>query len=159
MPQLLDQARALHSRFVSFANYLQSPVLLVMRLYWGWSFCQTGWGKLNNLGQTTEFFASINIPMPGLNAMMAGTVECVGGLFLLLGLLSRLTCIPLAFTMVVAYLTADHEALAAIFSDTDKFTEAAPFLFLLTSVIVLAFGPGVASLDYLLGSLARKSTK
>ncbi len=55
----------------------------------------------------------------------------------------------LAFTMLVAYAPADREALQAIFSDTDKFTSAGPFLFLLASLIVLAFGLGKLSLDAL----------
>ena len=54
---------------------------------------------------------------------------------------------PLIFTIIVAYATADREALMAITSDPDKFVSAAPFLFLLASVIVLAFGPGKFSLD------------
>lgn len=55
--------------------------------------------------------------------------------------------------MIVAYFTADHEALKSIFSETDKFTSATPFLFLLTALLVLAFGPGAFSVDRL---LARK---
>jgi len=51
----------------------------------------------------------------------------------------------------VAYATADKEALLAITSDPDKFVSAAPFLFLLAAVTVLAFGPGRISVDALLG--------
>jgi hypothetical protein len=39
--------------------------------------------------------------------------------------------------------------LQAIFRDPDKFTAATPFLFLLAVLVVLAFGPGKISLDYL----------
>ena len=28
---------------------LQSPLLLAIRLYWGWQFVQDGWGKLTHL--------------------------------------------------------------------------------------------------------------
>ncbi len=129
---------------------LQSPLLLVMRLWWGWSFFLTGKGKLMNHSGTTDFFQSLGIPMPGFNAWVAGGVECVGGLCLLVGLASRLWAIPLSITMIVAYLTADYMALNSIFSDPDKFTTAAPFLFLLTSLIILAFGPGAFSVDHLL---------
>ena len=38
-----------------------------------------------------------------------------------------------------------------VFSDADKFTEAAPFLFLLASVSVFASGPGRISVDALMG--------
>jgi putative oxidoreductase len=58
--------------------------------------------------------------------------------------------VPLIFCMFVAYGTAEKEALMAITSDPDKFTSAAPFLFLLAALIVLAFGPGKLSLDALL---------
>jgi putative oxidoreductase len=71
----------------------------------------------------------------------------VGGLLLLVGLGSRLVSVPLMFTMIVAYATADKEAVAAIFSDPDKFTGAAPFLFLLATAIVFVFGPGKLSID------------
>ena len=58
--------------------------------------------------------------------------------------------------MIVAYVTADREAVLHIFSKPDDFTAATPFLFLLVSVIVLAFGPGVFSLDALIGRMRRK---
>ena len=138
---------------VKVGNNLQSPLLLVMRLWWGWSFMQTGWAKLTHHGDFVGRFAEWGIPFPSLNVWVAGSAECFGGLFLMAGFASRLTAIPLSITMIVAYLTADNEALKNIFSDTDKFTSATPFLFLLTCLIVLAFGPGAFSVDRL---LARK---
>jgi putative oxidoreductase len=140
-----------YSLLVLWASKLQSPLLLIIRLYWGWQFCQTGWGKLHTHDKVTEFFMSLHIPLPGANAWLVGVTESVGGLLLLLGLASRLAALPLIATLTVAYSTADNEALRAIFSDPDKFTGATPFLFLFACLIVLAFGPGVFSLDYLLG--------
>jgi putative oxidoreductase len=128
-------------------GFLQSPLLLVIRLFWGWQFFQTGKGKLMNLERTTHFFESLHLPMPKLNAIAAGSVECFGGLLLMAGLFSRFVSPALIFTMIVAYVTADPEALHAAFSDPDKFTGAAPFLFLLASVIIFVFGPGKLSLD------------
>ena len=73
--------------------------------------------------------------------------------------------------MIVAYLTAEWETVQAIFAvtvrdganvwtpDTSKFTEATPFLFLLACLIVLAFGPGVFSIDYLLARWLRRRTR
>ncbi len=139
-----------HALLVKCGTMLQSPLLLVMRLWWGWSFFQTGKGKLIHHADTADYFQTLSIPMPGLNAWIAGSVECFGGLFLMAGLASRLTAIPLSVTMIVAYLTADSEALQSIFSDTDRFTSAAPFLFLLTALLVLAFGPGAFAIDRLL---------
>lgn len=140
--------RPLLATFDRLAAHLQAPLLLVLRLYWGWSFAQTGLGKLMHLDRTAEFFGSLGLPAPKLNAIMAGSTECFGGVLLALGLFARPVSVPLTFTMLVAYATADREAVQAIFSDTDKFTGAAPFLFLLVSLLVLAFGPGALSVDH-----------
>ena len=137
----------LESSLAAIGVFLLPVVLLVMRLFWGWQFFQTGKGKLMNLDRTAGFFASIDIPWPKLNAVLAGLTEAGGGLLLMLGLAARVVSVPLIVVMIVAYVTADREALQAIFSDPDKFTSAAPFLFLLTCVIVLAAGPGKLSLD------------
>lgn len=140
--------RATLDTFDRLAAHLQSPLLFAVRLYWGGAFAQTGWGKLMNLDRTAEFFASLSLPAPKLNAVAAGATECFGGVLLLVGLFARPAALPLAFTMVVAYATADREAVQAIFSDAEKFTSAAPFLFLFASLLVLAFGPGKWSLDH-----------
>jgi putative oxidoreductase len=139
--------------FVCAANFLQCPFLLAIRLYWGWQFFQTGWGKLQNIQHVTQFFQSLNIPLPAANAWLVSIVECFGGLLLMAGLGSRLVAFALAFDMVIAYATADSDALKSIFSDSDKFVQAAPFPFLMMTLIVLAFGPGKISLDWL---IARK---
>lgn len=145
------RARNAYGLLICSASYLQSPFLLIVRLYWGWQFFQTGKGKLSDLSQPTEFFASLHIPFPAFNAALVGATECFGGLLLLVGLASRLTAIPLTILLCVAYLTADSEALRSIFSDPDKFTSATPFLFLFATLLVLVFGPGAFSIDYLIG--------
>lgn len=137
----------LNGLLATLGGWLQPVLLLVVRGWWGWSFFLTGKGKLTHLDKTTEFFASLDLPLPKLNAIVAGSTECLGGLLLLLGLFSRVASVPLTFTMLVAYATADKEALHAIFSDPDKFTGATPFLFLFACVIVFVFGPGKLSLD------------
>ncbi|MGD1019738.1 MAG: DoxX family protein [Verrucomicrobiia bacterium] len=143
----------LYRLWVSLISKLQSPVLLILRLYFGWQFFLTGKGKLMHLDKTAGFFATLHIPMPKLNAALAGSTECVGGLLLLLGLGSRIATVPLICTMIVAYLTADSDAVKNIFNKPDDFLSAAEFLFLLTSVIVLVFGPGVFSLDAIIARL------
>lgn len=137
-------------------GFLQPVLLLLLRGWWGWSFFLAGKGKLLNLEKASGFFARLDLPFPQLSAILAGSVECFGGLLLLLGLGSRVVCVPLIFTMGVAYATAHKEDLGAIFSEPDKFTGAAPFLFLLTTLIVFVFGPGKLSLDALLFKKAAK---
>ncbi len=157
MNALVSKAAKLHALEVKILEHLQSPFLLAVRLYWGWQFFQTGWGKLNNLDRTAQFFATLGLPAAKLNALMAGSTEAFGGLLLLLGIGSRIITIPLAFTMIVAYGTAHRDALKKVFEDPDGFVTQAPFLFLFASVIVLVFGPGKLSVDHLAGKYLLKS--
>jgi len=145
----------INHRLAAIGDPLRFPLLLAIRLYWGWQFFITGKGKLQNLSGVTEFFASLRIPAPHLNAIFVSATECFGGLFLLLGLGSRFFAGLFILEMVVAYGTSEHAAIRAIFSDSDQFVKATPFLFLFASVIVFAFGPGRYSLDAL---LSRKVT-
>jgi putative oxidoreductase len=145
--QLLQK---LYGMFVRAAASLESPFLLVVRLYWGWQFMQTGWGKLGNLGRVTNYFTSLGIPLPEFSAYFISALEFAGGILLAIGLGSRIMAFLLAADMAVAYYVGDHDALLAFFSDPDKFAAAAPFTFLVASLIVLIFGPGKLALDTLL---------
>lgn len=142
---------------VHSASSLQSPFLFAVRLYWGWQFAQTGWGKLHNLAKVTDFFTSLGIPAPGLNAVAVSWMEVVGGIFLLIGVGSRFFGLILAFDMLVAYLTAGREALLSIFSDPGKFYADDAYTFLFASVLILIFGPGRFSLDPLVQRRGAKS--
>ena len=71
-------------------------------------------------------------------------------MLLLAGLGARLVSPAADLYHVIAYLTAESTTLKQIFSDPDKFVTATPFLFMLACIIVLAFGPGVFSLDWLI---------
>jgi len=151
----------LYDLLVWIGNHLQSPLLLLVRLCWGIQFIQTGYGKLTSIDKVTSFFTDLHIPFPMANAYLVGCTEMFGGIFLTLGLLSRLTAIPLSVTLIVAYLTSEQEALHKLFSftDIDPFLTAAPFLFLFATLIILAFGPGVFSLDYLIARWRKQDWK
>jgi len=129
------------------ADALQSPFLLLVRLYWGWQFLETGWGKVNNIEKVTGFFTSLGIPFPGINAHFIAGLELVGGILLVLGLASRPIALLLTVNMLVAYITADREALFSVISDPDKFYQATPYTFLFASLLVLIFGPGKIAVD------------
>jgi putative oxidoreductase len=146
--------KSILSRFndllTSLATCFQSVFLLFIRLYWGWQYFQTGKGKLGDLDKVTAFFTSLHVPAPRANAVFVSISELIGGVLIMLGLGTRWLTPLLIFEMLIAYLTADREALKSIFSDPDKFTGAAPFVFLYAWLILFAFGAGKISLDYLL---------
>jgi putative oxidoreductase len=146
----LTRLAYLHGIFCRLADYLCSPLLLAIRLYWGWQLVQTGLGKLRNQARVVDFFTSLNIPFPALNAHFVSGLEFFGGMLLIAGLLSRPVSLLLTCSMFVAYWTADREALLAVFSDPGKFYAADPFTFLFAALLILAFGPGLFSLDALI---------
>src|SRR6202521_4463432 len=117
---MMQAAEKYDRLLVRRGSSLQSPFLLAVRLYWGWQFMETGWGKLTDIGKVIGFFTELGIPAPALNAYFISALEFGGGVLLILGLGSRLVALPLAIDMLIAYITADREALLSIFSNPDK---------------------------------------
>jgi len=148
MNKTFDAGARIHSLFAGACSVLQSPLLLAIRLYWGWQFFQTGLGKLRHIEKVIDFFTSLGIPFPAFNAYFVSSLECVGGVLLMIGLGSRLIALPLFADMVVAYITADRAALLSIFSDPGKFYASDAYTFLFASLVILVFGPGKISLDH-----------
>ena len=160
---LLAGVDFLHGWFVTVANHLQSPVLFVIRFVIGIQLMEAGFGKLLNISTPIGYFTSLGIPFPVENAWLVAFTETFGGLFLAFGFLTRLTSFPLIINFIVAYLTTEQDSLKKLsdlshFPDlnTDAFFAAAPFLFLATAVLMLAFGPGALSVDYVLVTCWRK---
>ena len=147
MSALLKWIDRSYALFLRAANALQSPLLLAIRVYWGWQFWQSGWGKLSDISKPIEYFTSLGIPAPVFNAYFISLLETGGGILLILGLGSRLIALPLLVDMLMAYVIADREALGSIISEPDKFYAAAPYTLLFASLLILVFGPGWFSLD------------
>lgn len=139
-----------YGKLCEMLDALQSPLLLLMRLYWGVGFLMAGKGKLFNLERTAGFFADLGIPLAKASAVLVGSVESLGGLLLILGLMSRLAAIPLTFIMVVAFATAHRDSVVVLFQTPSAALKEDPFLFLLTCVIIIAFGSGKFAVDALL---------
>jgi putative oxidoreductase len=157
--QLSDVFSKASKNIASFGNFLQVPILLFFRLNWGLQFFQTGQGKLINHGKIVEFFSSLNLPMPDATAWFVGGVECVGGLLLLVGLLTRPVGLVLTINMIVAYLSVedDRNTIFNFFKDQDPFFKADPLFYLLASLLCFSFGGGPLSLDTLLKKLYAKN--
>jgi len=147
---ILATSRRYYPLLLRALNSLESPLLLLVRLYWGWQFWQAGWGKLQDISKPIGFFTQLGIPFPVFNAWLVSLLECFGGILLFVGLASRLISIPLVIDMTVAYLTADREALKSIFAEPGKFYGADPYTFWFAALLIMIFGPGSFSLDHLL---------
>jgi putative oxidoreductase len=136
----------LRRRVLSLVAKLAFIAPLLLRVTLGAVFVKTGYDKLSNLGQVTEFFASLGIPMPGFNAALASTTEFVGGILLLIGLATRLAALPMAFTMLIAILTAKRSEIEGITSLLG-FEE---WSYLVMFLVLALIGAGPLSLDALI---------
>ena len=147
---MIRRATRLYDSAVTFLNYAQSPLLLAIRLYWGWEFIQDGLGKLNHLDKVTDFFTSLNLPQPHLTAIFVSLLELIGGALFALGIGSRLISLLLFVNMTVAFWTAEREAFGSILSDPDKFTAASAYNDWFATLIILIMGPGYLAVDTIL---------
>lgn len=90
----------------SVARHLTWLAPLFARITVGWVFLWSGGAKLNSLPQVTENFIGWGIPYAQVLAPFVAGVEFFGGLFLLLGLFSRISAGALGITMMVAIRSA-----------------------------------------------------
>jgi putative oxidoreductase len=126
------------------AAHLDWLAPLFARITVGWVFLWSGWGKLSDLPTVIQNFIGWGIPLPHLLGPFVSGVEFFGGLFLLLGLLSRMSAGALGVTMIVAIRSAkwaDVDSLETLLG-FDEFEYLALFLWLAIA------GPGRVSLDY-----------
>src|ERR1700730_13938082 len=121
------------------------PQLLV-RLFVGYFFMETGWGKLHNLDGFAQRVAGWGIPYPYFNAALSAYTEFIGGLLTVFGLGTRLVSIPMIINMLVAILKVNLKSV----NDVDGFVELDEPLYALTYLWLLISGPGWVSVDYLI---------
>ena len=78
--------------------------LLVLRLATGFAFFMHGYQKVFTMGVggITEGFTQMGIPLPGLAAPFISYLELLGGIALMIGILSRVFGFLLACDMLVA---------------------------------------------------------
>lgn len=127
---------------------------LLARLSVGVMFAQSGWGKLNDVGMVVEFFTSLGIPWPEIQAPLVAGVEFGCGALIAVGLATRIACVPLIITMTVAILTALRADIGSV-ADLLALSE---FTYIAVMVWLVLVGPGAASLDALLVRLVSGSS-
>jgi len=124
----------------------QSVSLFLSRLAVAYGFYEPAMMKWADIGAIAEWFGSMGIPLPTLNAYMAAATEITGVVLLTLGLFTRLIALPLMIVMVVAIVTVH---LPHGFSAGENGYEI-PLYYLLFLGIFASFGAGKLSLDHLL---------
>jgi putative oxidoreductase len=159
MQSLFQLIRDTYARATKALNWLQSPLLLTIRLYWGWQFAQDGYGKLTHLGKVTEYFTTLNLPMPAQTALAVALIELIGGILLAVGIGSRLVSLVLFVNMTVAFWTAENDAFLGVISSPDKFQAADAYNYWFAALLILILGPGWLALDTATARLFTPKTK
>ena len=126
---------------------------LFARLVVGYTFLWSGWGKLQNLPRITANFVDWGIPFPQFMTPLVSGIEFVGGLFLLLGLMTRISAGALGVTMIVAIKSAKWTADGTL-EDLLGFDETAYLAIFLWLAIA---GAGPVSVDRWLARFTRNA--
>lgn len=119
---------------------------LLLRLVFGYFWAETGWAKLVNHSGFAERFANWGVPFPDLSAYLSGATDLVGGVLLMLGLMTRLATVPMIFNMLVALALVVLPGISTV----DEFVELDEVLYTLVLFWLFMAGPGRASLDHLI---------
>ncbi len=126
--------------------------LLLMRLALAYGFYGPALNKLQDIQGIADWFASIGIPAPTLNAYLSAYTEIIGAIFLLAGFATRIISIPLMITMLVAIKTVHW---GNGFEAGNNGFEI-PLYYLIMLSTLLFMGAGKFSLDYL---ISRRNNK
>jgi len=119
---------------------------LLVRIYFGYFWAETGWGKIHNLNAFAQRFVGWGVPYPHISAALSGYTEWIGGILLMLGLFTRLVSIPLMFNMFVALVKVKMKEVTGI----DDFAEMDEALYMFILFWLMMAGPGRISIDHLI---------
>ena len=127
------------------AGYFTWAAPLAVRITVGWVFLWSGWEKLQILPRMIENFRDWGIPAPEFLAPFASGVELVGGILLMVGLLTRFAAVPMMIVMAVAIASAKWSQVDSLetFLGFEEVSYFVMFAWLGIS------GPGPISLDHL----------
>ncbi|MBW6479653.1 MAG: DoxX family protein [Bacteroidales bacterium] len=140
------KAIKMYQKMTGKLSNLTDLPLFFFRLILAVGFFTPAMMKWKNIGGIAEWFGSMGIPMPLLNAYMAATTEMAAVILLPLGLATRFISIPLMITMVVAIVTVH---IGNGFNAGDNGYEI-PLYYMLMLLALLISGAGKFSLDHLI---------
>jgi len=138
---------AMYQKATARLSALNDIPALFFRLILAYGFYTPAMMKWGNINGIAEWFGSMGIPFPTLNAYMAASTEMAAVILLPLGLATRFISIPLIITMIVAIVTVH---LGNGFEAGNNGFEI-PFYYLLMLFSLMVNGSGKISLDYLIG--------
>ena len=134
------------NKIINYLKKLKDLPPLLFRIVLAYGFYGPATMKLKNFNGIVEWFSSMGMPLPKLNAFLATGTETAGFVLIFLGLATRIISIPLMVVMVVAII-AVH--LGNGFEAGNNGFEI-PIYYSLMLFSLLITGPGKISLDALI---------
>jgi len=128
------------SFLVMYLEKISAFAPLPVRIIAGIAFILHGLPKFENLQGTQGFFASVGIPAD--LALLIGLLEVIGGVLLIVGLLTRITSILFTMEMIctVLIVKADNSFMGQGGFEVD-------LLLMFISISLLLSGPGRVSIE------------
>ncbi|GIV42537.1 MAG: hypothetical protein KatS3mg034_1847 [Vicingaceae bacterium] len=125
-------------------NHLKDVSLFFVRIVLAYGFYGPAMMKWSNINGVAEWFSSMGLPLPTLQAYLAASAELLGVILLPLGLFTRWISIPLIITMIVAIKTVHWDN---GFEASNNGFEI-PLYYMLMLMVLLSHGAGKISIDH-----------
>lgn len=139
--------------FVKFSRYTYSNLgRLFLRLFVGVMFIQFGIRQLVSFSELRYVFPSILGMSSETCLIVMICIELICSLLIMVGFLTRISCIPPIISMIFAEYYIIHNLLADSITATIDCTEPGylPIMFIGIYSTILLLGPGKISVDYFL---------
>ena len=120
-----------------------STAMLILRLVAGILMMNHGYGKLTHFDETAKFMPHLFGMSSSITTALVIFAEFFCSLFIILGLFTRLACVPLIITMCYALFITLH---GEVFGKGELGT-----LYLAAFTVLLLVGPGRVSVDSMTG--------
>ena len=122
---------------------MNSIIVLIGRILLAAIFILAGFEKLTNISGTAGYFGTYNLPAPNILAVLAGLVELLGGLAVLVGFQTRMAAFGLAAFCILTALIAHMD-----WADLNQLIHFQKNLAMTGGFLVLgAYGAGTLSID------------
>lgn len=131
---------------------LKDLPLLFLRLVLAYGFYAPAMAKMNDIGAISEWFKSMEMVAPTLNAYLVTYTEFFGFILLTLGLGTRIITVPLIIAMIVAIKSVHWEN---GFEASENGFEI-PVYYIAMLFVLFIFGSGKFGADYWIGKKLRK---
>jgi putative oxidoreductase len=122
---------------------MDSVIVLIGRVLLSIIFVISGFGKLTDISGTAAYFAMYHLPAAGVVAVIAGLIELLGGLAILIGFQTRIAAWVLAIFSVATALIAhtNWADMMELINFQKNLAMAGGFL------LLAVYGPGALSVD------------